>query len=158
MFFNFNDPEQARQLLEQLKISFENAANVPNPAQPQFKKLSRQFNIAAQSVQTLMSDPKSMDPMMLMMQLGPSMMALKTTSQQIQEMAQSNSEVRAVWNDLGRDISERMKPYLKDMPQFPGLPDFRPDQDDQDQGGQNNNGGSDQPKPPKKPSPKDFNI
>jgi hypothetical protein len=151
MFFQFNDPDQLKQVLEQVKISLENAATAPSPAQLQFKKLSAQFNTVAGPLQSFLQNPQQQDPMVLMM-VAPALMGLKNTFQQIQQMAQTDRQVRSALDDLRRDIADRTKPFLKDMPSFPGLPGM-PDFG----GGQDGSGpqDGDQPKDnrPKKPKP-----
>ncbi len=154
MFFQFNDPDQIKQVLEQVKISLENAATSPSPAQPQFKRLSAQFNSVAGPLQGFLQNPQQPDPMVLMMVL-PAAKGLMNTFQQIQQMAQTDRQVRSALEDLKRDVADRTKPFMKDMPNFPGFPGF-PGMPDfgggQDGPGPQDNGKPDDDKP-KKPKP-----
>jgi hypothetical protein len=153
MFFDFHDPQEAKRLIEQLKISFEKAASVPCAAQRQFINLSANFNNLAQLAEKFISSPADANPMTIMTQLLPAAFTLNDSFHSIRLAAETDPEVRKVATELLGDIRENAKILLRNMPHFPGLPDFS--------GYRDTNEDSQPPSPPKKknrPGSGDFTL
>lgn len=110
--FDFNppDPHQLQQALYRIKDAFQRAAEAETgAAQPLFQNLSDKFNTAVDSLNEIEMDEQNLDPIKLVMKIGPMVMDLQRTQKRLIDEAGKNPAAAEALRELQETMQEEMK-------------------------------------------------
>lgn len=167
MAFDFTppDPEKAFQAIQNIKEAFNTAAYTDSAAQPQFEALNNTFNdIMKKSMEM---NPDNMKIQDMVMQLFPSIMKMQSTMSEIRTIAETDSTVAGILDDLTgvmqSEVKNMLPPGLANLGGLlgGGFPGFGDPSNDRDQ---DDTPAAPPPKPAAKKAPRkgkgggDFNL
>lgn len=126
MMPNMPDPDKMKQIAEAMVQIINDAADTAPPSiQPQFEKLRKIFNQAAEKARKMEAEGLVQDPRMAMMQLAPIMMQMKPLTDEIRRVAAQDPEAMAHIEKMRENLQDLMQEAMSGiMPGGMGMPPF----------------------------------